>query len=122
MDGDTLRFVGVGRVRVIGVDTPELHPAPEPCARAARAFVAGLLPPGTGVRYRPGREPRDRYGRLLADVRLPDGRLLARLLVERGYARLLTIPPNVRHAAALGAAEARARAAGRGVWGGRCAG
>ncbi len=121
VDGDTVRLEGLDRVRLIGIDAPELGASPEPCGRAATAFVERLLPPGARVRYAPGAEPRDRYGRLLADVRLPDGRLVARLLAERGFARPLAIEPNTRHASELEAAAARARAAGRGVWGGRCA-
>lgn len=116
VDGDTLRLEGLGRMRLIGIDTPELHGRPEPCGRAAAAFVARLLAPGARVRYRLGAEQRDRYGRLLAYVRLPDGRLLQRLLLERGYARPLTIAPNVERAAAFADAAERARAARRGVW------
>jgi micrococcal nuclease len=113
--------VGLGRVRVIGVDTPELHAPEEPCGRAASAFVERLLRPGARVRLEVGEEARDRYGRLLADVRLPDGRLLALVLARRGLARQLTIEPNDRYASELAAAVERARSAGRGVWGGRCA-
>ena len=59
---------------------------------------------------------RDRYGRLLADVRLPDGRLLQRLLLERGYARPLAIAPNVERADSFERLADRARARGRGIW------
>ncbi|HEY6780776.1 MAG TPA: thermonuclease family protein [Thermoleophilaceae bacterium] len=119
VDGDTLRLAGVGRVRLIGIDTPEVEGHVEPCGEAASAFVARLLAPGTRVRYRVGVEQRDRYGRLLAYVRLPDGRSLQRLLLERGYARPLTIPPNVERAAAFAAAAQEARAARRGIWASR---
>ena len=83
----------------------------------ASAFVEGLLPPGTEVRYRLGTEERDRYGRALAYVWLRDGRFLNRLLVERGYAQPLTIPPNVDYADRFGADARSAREAGRGLWG-----
>ena len=47
-------------------------------------------------------EPRDRYGRLLAYVyRRPDGLFVNAALVRDGYATILTIPPNVRHAGRL---------------------
>jgi micrococcal nuclease len=116
VDGDTLRLEGLGRVRLIGIDTPEIQARVEPCGLAASAFVARLLGPGTRVRYRTGIEQRDRYGRLLAYVRLPDGRSLNRLLLERGYARPLTISPNTERAPAFAAVADRAREAGRGIW------
>src|SRR5712691_4500035 len=85
-DGDTVRLVGLGRVRLIGVDTPEVFGGAQCYGREASAFVKRLLPPGRRVRYRVGIQPRDRYGRLLAYVWLGDGRFLNLLLAEAGYA------------------------------------
>jgi micrococcal nuclease len=65
-----------------------------------------------------GRERHDRYGRLLAYVRVlggPDD--LERTLLVRGAARTLAIPPNVDRAAAYAGLESAARGAGRGLWG-----
>jgi micrococcal nuclease len=62
-------------------------------------------------------EARDRYGRLLAYVeRLSDGLVVNMSMVEHGFAATLHIDPNdgMRHE--LAAAEARARAAGLGLW------
>jgi micrococcal nuclease len=116
-DGDTVRLAGIGRVRLIGIDTPEVHGRVECFGREAEAFVEDLLAPGARVRYRPGREERDRYGRLLAYVWLPDGRFLNGLLVSGGYAQPLTIPPNVEFADRFVAAARRARERKRGLWG-----
>lgn len=69
------------------------------------------------MRYRLGTESRDRYGRALAYVWLADGRSLNLLLVERGFAQPLTIPPNADLAERIGAAARAAREAGRGLWG-----
>jgi micrococcal nuclease len=115
-DGDTVRLVGMGRVRLIGVDTPEVYGEQECFGRQASAFVKRLLPPGSTVSYRLGVEPRDRYGRPLAYMWLRDGRMLNLLLVERGYATPLTIPPNVDYAERFVAAARRARTAARGLW------
>jgi endonuclease YncB( thermonuclease family) len=49
-------------------------------------------------------------------VWLDDGRMLNGLLVERGYALALTIPPNVDYAERFVAAARRARRRGRGLW------
>jgi micrococcal nuclease len=115
-DGDTLRLSGIGRVRLIGIDTPEVFGGAECFGREASAFAKRLLPPGARVRYRLGIEPRDRFGRALAYVWLRDGRFLNGLLVERGYATPLTIPPNVDFAELFVRAARRARRAARGLW------
>ena len=116
-DGDTLWLSGIGKVRLIGMDTPEVYGEAECFGREASAFVERTVPLGAEVRYRLGVEERDRYGRALAYVWLRDGRLLNRLLVARGYAQPLTIPPNVEYADLFVRAADRAREAGRGLWG-----
>jgi micrococcal nuclease len=116
-DGDTLWLSGIGKVRLIGVDTPEVYGGVECYGRQASAFVRRLLPLGTRVTYSLDVEPRDRYGRALAYVYLGDGRLLNLLLVRRGYAQPLTVPPNDRLADRFVAAARRARAHGAGLWG-----
>ncbi len=110
-------------MRLIGVDTPEVYGGVECFGREASAFVERTLPLGSRVRYRLGVEERDRYGRALAYVWLSDGRFLNRLLVARGLAQPLTVPPNVEYADEFVRASAHARAAGRGLWSRRgCAG
>ena len=115
-DGDTLRLSGIGRVRLIGVDTPEVYGGVECYGREASAFTERVLPSGTRVRYRLGVEPRDRYGRALAYVWLRDGRFFNLMLVDRGYAQVLTIPPNVDYADRFRDAQRRARQEERGLW------
>ena len=115
-DGDTIRLAGLGPVRLIGIDTPEVYGGTECFGREASAFAKRLLPLGTRVRYRLGVDERDPYGRLLAYVWLPDGRMLNSVMVERGYAQQLTIPPNVDFAERFRAAAKKARQAGLGLW------
>jgi micrococcal nuclease len=115
-DGDTIWLSGIGKVRLIGVNTPEVFGRTECFGRQASAFAKRVLPPGTPVRYRLGIDPRDRYGRALAYVWLADGRMFNALLAERGYATPMTIPPNVEYADHFVAAARRAREAGRGLW------
>jgi micrococcal nuclease len=117
VDGDTVRLAGLGSVRLIGVDTPEVYGGRVECfGPEASAFARSILRPGRRVRYRVGAEPRDRYGRLLAYVWLRDGRLFNAMLVERGYATTLTIPPNDELAPRFRAAEGRARERHLGMW------
>jgi micrococcal nuclease len=115
-DGDTLWLSDIGKVRLIGIDTPEVFGKTECFGKAASAFTKRVLPPGTDVRYRLGVDPRDRYGRALAYIYLQDGRLFNELLAERGYATPMTIPPNVDYADRFVAATRRAREANRGLW------
>jgi micrococcal nuclease len=122
VDGDTIRVAlggRVERVRYIGIDTPEsVKPdTPVQCyARRAAAENARLVA-RRAVRLVLDVEPRDRFGRLLAYVyREDDGLFVNAALVRGGYARTLTIPPNVRFAERFRALAAQAREAGRGLW------
>jgi len=115
-DGDTIRLGELGSVRLIGIDTPEVYGEVECFGREASRLAARLMPLGTRVRYRVGVEERDRYGRLLAYVWLPDGRMLNRVMIDKGYAHPLTIPPNVEFADLFRAGARSARRAGLGLW------
>jgi micrococcal nuclease len=123
VDGDTIRVRIAGgaleAVRYIGIDTPEsVKPdTPVECfAKAAAAFNERLVG-GRQVTLVFDVEPRDRFGRLLAYVyRRPDGLFVNSELVRRGYARPLTIPPDVRHAARFRQLADQARRAARGLW------
>jgi micrococcal nuclease len=123
VDGDTIRVrlgAGTERVRLIGIDTPEtVKPdTPVQCYGRAASAEAHRLLDGRSVRLVGDAEARDRYGRLLAYVyRRPDGLFVNAELARRGFARQLTIPPNVRYADRFGALVAQARGAGRGLWG-----
>jgi micrococcal nuclease len=118
VDGDTI-VVGSERVRLIGVDTPETKKpgTPVQCfGKKATAFTTRFID-GRKVRLELDAEPRDRYGRLLAYViRTEDGRSLNAALVREGYARTLTIPPNVRHADEYARLARAAREHDRGLW------
>jgi len=116
VDGDTVRLAGLGKVRLIGINTPEVYGHVQCFGPEASAFAKHVLRGGLEVRYRVGRESHDRYGRLLAYVWLPDGRLFNRLLAEDGYAVPLTIRPNDRLAPVFRAAVDDARRAHRGMW------
>ena len=108
-------LAGIGRSRLIGVDTPEVYGSVECFGREASAFAKRLLA-GRRVRWERGAEPRDRYGRALVYLWLADGRFVNELLVAGGYARTLAIAPNVRYAARFARRASEARAAGRGLW------
>ena len=112
-DGDTFTCRDGRKVRLIGIDTPELgQGAP---GRLAREALVRLAPPGTTVRLEGDAAPRDRYGRALAHV-WSGSRLINEALVLEGWALLYTVPPNVKYAERLERAQKKARAAGAGLW------
>lgn len=121
VDGDTVRVALRGgrteTVRIIGVDTPETKKpgTPVQCfGPEASAYTEARLA-GRSVSLELDTEQRDRYGRLLAYVRV-DGRRFDDDLLRLGYGRLLVIPPNDRYGRALLGAESEARRARRGLW------
>jgi micrococcal nuclease len=113
VDGDTLILASGERVRLILVDAPEVDDCFGPSAtRLLRDLVAGAT-----VELDGDEVCRDRFDRRLAYVAV-DGRDVGRLLVERGHACVLHVPPTGdERLADYRAAEAAARAAGRGLWG-----
>ena len=122
VDGDTVHVAMGGQdetVRYIGVDTPEsVKPnTPVQCFAKAASAANERLVDGERVRIVTDVEQRDRYGRLLAYVyRAGDGAFVNAALVREGYARTLTIPPNVRFADRFAALAREAREARRGLW------
>lgn len=109
-DGDSLVVLAAGEaveVRLDGVDAPELAQA---FGRRSRRHAAGLAF-GSAVRLEV--RGRDAYGRMLAEVFLPDGRSLNRELVSAGLAWWFR-----RHSrdADLESLERQARAARLGLW------
>lgn len=119
-DGDTLLLTDGRRVRLIGINTPELGRdgrGAEAGALAARDRLRQLLfTSQQQVHLRFDRERHDRYGRLLAHAFLADGRNLTELLLSEGAGAQLVIPPNTWQADCYRAAADAARSARRGVW------
>ena len=128
VDGDTIH-VKVGRrvekVRYIGVNAPEI---PHPEARGwreggARAFAVNRqLVAGKAVRLELDLVHRDSWGRLLAytwvkRARPRRYRMVNEEMVRRGFAQVMTIPPNVRYQERFLKLQREAREARRGLWG-----
>lgn len=106
IDGDTIE-VGQSRVRLFGIDAPETD---QYGGRAARSHLIRLAG-GRDVRVEPVAV--DRYGRIVGRVRL--GTLdLSAAMVRDGFAVAMA-----RYHADYVHLEAEARAARRGLWGGR---
>ncbi|HEV8617715.1 MAG TPA: thermonuclease family protein [Methylomirabilota bacterium] len=133
-DGDTIHVrLGehVEKVRYIGINAPEVpHPGHErtvPSRRwtsfphtaaageAARRINLELVT-GRQVRLELARQQRDNYGRLLAYVWVGDVMINAEM-VRRGYAEVMSIPPDFTHRVLFLRLQDEARQARRGLWG-----
>ncbi len=132
-DGDTLVVmsnVGPRKVRLIGVDAPEVgQPGPGAAAFGAMAteFLASLLPADRLVWLELDLDLEDAYGRLLAYVYVADphgGWLLGEVpvrqlnlaLAEAGWAWVMTVLPNARYEDLYEQAVDLAQAGGLGMW------
>ncbi|NOY12950.1 MAG: hypothetical protein GXP51_04480 [Deltaproteobacteria bacterium] len=129
-DGDTLRVEPFGKVRLLGIDTPESRDSDRDryyrvnfgisskrlrqIAHRAKQFNIKRVK-GKRVQLRFDSETRDKYGRTLAYLYLPDGRLLNRLLLEKGLASVFR-RYSFRQKTDFLAAEKAARLARLGLW------
>ena len=120
-DGDTITVDmngSVETIRFIGVDTPETHKPDTPvqCYGPEATDYTKNLIGRQKVRLQadPLNTNRDRYGRLLRYVYLPDGTLLEQKLLTEGYGFAYTFFP-LSKAKEFEAYEGQAKAAGKGL-------
>jgi micrococcal nuclease len=118
IDGDTVMLAEERRLRLIGIDAPEMphrgHPG-EAGADAARARLQQMLADAE-LRLEPGDTARDDYDRLLGYLHDARGRDIGAEMLRAGYAVVSLHEDNAARADAYFAAEAAARDAGRGLW------
>jgi len=119
-DGDTFKLKDGRRVRLIGINTPELGrngSAAGPLAGEARDTLLQLLDTGhRKVQLQYGAEQHDRYGRLLAHAFLETGENIAVRLLQQGLATTLVVPPNTWAQDCYQVHEDLARSTNRGLW------
>jgi len=129
-DGDTLQIKNIGKVRLLGIDCPEGEDSPRDrfyqhnfqiaperlraVARQAKRFNIEQVK-GQRVRLEFDQRRVDPYGRQLVYLYLQDGRMLNRLLLEKGLASVFRRYP-FRHKEDFLAAEAAARKQQLGLW------
>jgi len=120
IDGDTLILGDHTRVRLVGLNTPEVgsHGQPnEPLSIEARDRLRKwLFLSGQKARMIRAADSLDNHGRTLAHLILPDGRNVAEAMIAEGLGWMVAIAPNISLVDCLSAAENRARAAHLGVW------
>ncbi len=118
IDGDTVQLSSGERVRYIGINTPEtVKPNfPVECFGSQAHEQNAALVEGKQVRLVKDISDVDKYGRLLRFVYVGD-ELVNLQLVQQGFARVETVPPNFRYEKEFVAAAVQARADRRGLWG-----
>lgn len=131
IDGDTLELESGERLRLIGIDTAEIHRSQKllrdsrrtgqdvqtirMLGERAKEFTRQLVEKKRVslefdiTRY-------DRYNRLLAYVFLKDGTFVNARIIEAGYAQLLTVPPNVKYVDLFKKLYTEARLKKKGLW------
>ena len=121
VDGDTFIINYNGkeeRVRLIGVDTPEsVHPNEEKntaFGKKVSNFSKEKLT-NKEVQIEFDVSQRDKYGRLLCYVYV-DGQMYNKLLLEEGFAKVATYPPNVKYVEDFTKIQKEARENKKGMW------
>jgi micrococcal nuclease len=117
VDGDTIVLERIGRVRLIGVDTPESVDPRRPVQRfgqQAGDFTRRLVG-GKRVRVEYDRARKDRYNRTLAYIYLADGTLVNAEIIRQGYGVAYTRFP-FKYLAEFRKLERDARGQERGLW------
>ncbi len=119
VDGDTLVISGGNKVRLLGVNTPELHHPKKPVqcfAHEAKRYVQNRVK-GENIKLTYEGSKKGPYGRILAWVWYGDGykKLLNADIIRDGYGFSYRKYPTSR-LKQLNRLEAQARKAERGLW------
>ncbi len=119
LDGDTFKTTKGEKIRLLGINTPEIRHDTSPAQafgqQAKNALIALIA--GQQVRLTFDKEKKDKYGRTLAHVYLRDGLWVNGSLVEQGLAHVYTFVPNISAAKKLLRIERKAIEAKRNMWG-----
>lgn len=133
VDGDTLLLENKVYVRLLGIDTPEIHEsaklhrdalrsnqsieAIKQSGRQSYEFTKQMVE-GKPVRLEFDTERYDKYSRTLAYVFLLDGTFLNAEIVKEGYASITHFKLNVKYADLFLKLYQEARENKRGLWAG----
>lgn len=116
IDGDTIELEDGMKIRLIGIDTPELNKSGTTGCYGREAYdYANKLLTGKNVRLEKDVSETDRYGRLLRFIYI-DNDFINDKIVRDGYARVYTYPPDVKYQDQFKESEKYARDNNLGLW------
>lgn len=129
VDGDTYVVNLDGnetKVRLIGVDTPESVASQEYLDRTGKentefgkdvsSYMKDMLSEGSTLYLEFDVDKYDKYDRVLAYAYFEDGEMVQEHLLKKGFARVMTIEPNVAHSERFVELEQEAMNNGVGMW------
>ncbi|MFC4556909.1 thermonuclease family protein [Virgibacillus kekensis] len=123
VDGDTLLTKINGEeeyIRLLLVDTPETkHPdlSVQPYGKAASNFLKETFSKSKSIRLEYGTDKRDKYDRLLAYVYTQEGKMVNKLLLRKGLARVAYVyPPNDKYVEEFRKIEQKAQKQNLNIW------
>src|SRR6056297_706871 len=118
VDGDTLVTSDNTKIRLIGINTPEIHhpnKGVEYFGKEAASYTRKFLE-GETVYLEYDIQKKDKYSRELAYIFLKDGTFFNAKLVLEGYADLMTIPPNLKYTDLFKKLAKNSRKLKKGLW------
>ncbi len=119
-DGDTLLLKDGRKIRLIGINAPEVAHHGRKGQRYGREATEKLREllknANNKVRLEHDKQMRDRYKRELAYVFLPDGTDISEWMLQQGWATLMVFPPNTRYINHYRKAERSAQLKKRHIW------
>lgn len=119
LDGDTVELEDGRRVRLVGINTPEIAHPPKP-EEPLGQWATEELKRHVGDKplwLQTGKQPKDHYGRTLGYLFTAEGNNIIEELLYSGAGFQVAIPPNLGYSNCYTVAATQARQQGKGVWG-----
>ncbi len=117
-DGDTVLLSNGQKVRLLGLNTPEVetrHKSAEAGGEQAKIWLKDVLQ-NQKVRLETDVEKKDKYGRKLAYLLTEQGLHINLELLNKGLATLNIHPPNIKYSAEFLLAQQQAENKNLGLW------
>ncbi|WP_159084121.1 thermonuclease family protein [Saccharobesus litoralis] len=120
IDGDTIRLQDGNKIRLIGIDAPEIDykstKNSEPFAHQAKQQLEQLIGPSKTVKLVYDKDIIDVYNRMLAHIHNEKGQNLQAAMLDKGLAKQIVIGKNDKFWRCYREHETAARNAQRGIW------
>jgi micrococcal nuclease len=118
VDGDTVVLSHGEKIRLLGINTPEVARKDKPAEAGGETAKSWLRQQVAGkkVRLQKDLSKRDKYGRTLAHLFTQDGTHLNLLMLQRGLGTVNIYPPNLQYAEQFIIAQQQAETGHLGIW------